>query len=268
MSQNPDFDAIFGSDDATTASGGAAATRTAARPRKKKTGRKLLAILLVLVLLVVAAIAAYVFYLGSLWNDNSNQMGEDAVFGGQQPVAEDDGALNILLLGSDARDEDVDYSGDSSGNRSDTIMVMHLSGDRQGAQIMSIPRDTWVDIEGHGQGKINAAMSHGGLPLATPTVSDFIDAPIHHVAIMDFEGFQALTDSVGGVTVESESSFENPAAIPSPRARTNSPARKRWVRPGAQELRRRRPPAHPQPAGVPLRTPWTRSSRPAPWATP
>lgn len=209
MSQNPDFDAIFGPDDATTASGGAAATRTADRPRRKRTGRKILAILLVLVLLVVAAVVGYVFYLGSLWNDNSNQMGEDAVFGGQQPVAEDDGALNILLLGSDARDEDVDYSGDSRGNRSDTIMVMHLSGDRQGAQIMSIPRDTWVDIEGHGQGKINAAMSHGGLPLATQTVSDFIDAPIHHVAIMDFEGFQALTDSVGGVTVESESSFES-----------------------------------------------------------
>ena len=209
MSQNPDFDAIFGSDDATTASGGAAATRTAARPRKKKTGRKLLAILLVLVLLVVAAIAAYVFYLGSLWNDNSNQMGEDAVFGGQQPVAEDDGALNILLLGSDARDEDVDYSGDARGNRSDTIMVMHVSGDRDGAQVMSIPRDTWVDIEGHGQAKINAAMSHGGLPLATQTVSDFIGAPIHHVAIMDFEGFKALTDSVGGVTVDSEQAFES-----------------------------------------------------------
>lgn len=209
MSQNPDFDSIFGSDDSATASDRPAATRTAARPRKKKTGRKVLAVLLVLVLLVIAAVVGYVFYLGSLWNDNSNQMGEDEVFGGQQPIAEDDGALNILLLGSDARDEDVDYSGDSRGNRSDTIMVMHVSGDRQGAQLMSIPRDTWVDIEGHGQAKINAAMSHGGLPLATQTVSDFIGAPIHHVAIMDFEGFKALTDSVGGVTVESESSFES-----------------------------------------------------------
>ncbi|MGO1440953.1 MAG: LCP family protein [Brevibacterium yomogidense] len=208
MSQNSDFDSIFGSEGPAAASDDAAATRTA-RPRKKKTGRKVLAALLVLVLLVIAAIVGYVFYLGSLWNDNSNQMGEDEVFGGEQPVAEDGDGLNILLLGSDARDEDVDYSGDARGNRSDTIMVMHVSGDRDGAQVMSIPRDTWVDIEGHGQAKINAAMSHGGLPLATQTVSDFIGAPIHHVAIMDFEGFKALTDSVGGVTVDSEQAFES-----------------------------------------------------------
>lgn len=209
MSHNSDFDSIFDTEDQATASDRSAATRTAARPRKKRTGRKILAVLLVLVLLVVAAVVGYVFYLGSLWNDNANSLEDDAVFGGRQPVAEEGDGLNILLLGSDSRDEDVDYSGDARGNRSDTLMVMHVSGDRDGLQIMSIPRDTWVEVEGHGQAKINAAMSHGGLPLATQTVSDFIGAPIHHVAIMDFEGFQALTDSVGGVTVESEQGFES-----------------------------------------------------------
>ncbi|SLM91603.1 cell envelope-related transcriptional attenuator [Brevibacterium yomogidense] len=84
---------------------------------------------------------------------------------------------------------------------------MHIADDSSGAQIMSIPRDLWVPIEGRGEGKINAAMSHGGLPLATETVRDFIDAPIHHVAIVDFAGFQALTDSVGGVEVESDQAF-------------------------------------------------------------
>lgn len=103
----------------------------------------------------------------------------------------------------------MDYTAGAHGNRSDTMMVMHLDGDRGGAQIMSIPRDLWVPIEGHGEGKINAAMSHGGLPLATQTVSDFIDAPIHHLAIIDFEGFQALTDSVGGVEVEAQQAFES-----------------------------------------------------------
>lgn len=178
------------------------------RQRKKRTGRKILAVLAVLVLLAAAAIAGYVFYLGKLFNDNSTQLGQDELYSGEQPVAESGDPINILLLGSDARDEDVDYAGGARGFRSDTIMVMHLDGDRKGAQVMSIPRDMWVPVEGHGNAKINAAMSYGGLPLANQTISEFIDAPIHHVAIIDFEGFKALTDSVGGVTVDSEQSFE------------------------------------------------------------
>jgi LCP family protein required for cell wall assembly len=227
-----DFDSLFGPGSAATASaeaydydalteereaekrrrrrgssrGAGGSSRITRRSTRKTTGRKVLAGFLVLLLLLIAAIAAYVFFLASLWNGNSNQLGEDEVFGGEQPVATSD--VNILLLGSDARDEDVDYAGDARGNRSDTIMVMHIDGDREGVQIMSIPRDSWVDIEGHGKAKINAAMSFGGLPLATQTISDFIGAPIHHVAIMDFEGFKALTDSVGGVVVDSEQEFE------------------------------------------------------------
>nr|WP_232483244.1 LCP family protein [Brevibacterium yomogidense] len=157
----------------------------------------------------VAAVAAYVWYLGRLWTDNSNQLSDEEIFSGEAPVAEKGDALNVLLLGSDARSTDVDYSEDARGNRADTIMIMHINGDRSGVQVMTIPRDTWVDIEGHGKAKINAAMSYGGLSLATDTVSDFIGAPIHHVAIIDFDGFQALTDSVGGVDVESEQAFES-----------------------------------------------------------
>lgn len=178
------------------------------RRKRRRTSTKILAVLVVLGLVATIAVAGYVFYLGKSFDDSSTQLEQDEVFTSEQPVAEKGEGTNILLLGSDSRDSDVDYE-DSRGNRSDTIMVLHLSGDHGGAQIMSIPRDLWVPIYGHGEGKINAAMSHGGLPLATQTVSDFIDAPIHHVAIIDFEGFQALTDSVGGVEVESEQAFES-----------------------------------------------------------
>ena len=178
------------------------------RRKRRRTSTKILAVLVVLGLVATIAVAGYVFYLGKSFDDSSTQLEQDEVFTSEQPVAEKGEGTNILLLGSDSRDSDVDYE-DSRGNRSDTIMVLHLSGDHGGAQIMSIPRDLWVPIDGHGEGKINAAMSHGGLPLATQTVSDFIDAPIHHVAIIDFEGFQALTDSVGGVEVESEQAFES-----------------------------------------------------------
>lgn len=177
--------------------------------RKKRSGMRIVAVFVVLILIAVTAVAGYVFYVGKTFDDTSTQLGQDEVFTSEQPVAERGEGTNILLLGSDSRDSDVDYAGGVQGNRSDTIMVMHLNGDHSGAQIMSVPRDIWVPIDGHGEGKINAAMSHGGLPLATEVVSDFIDAPIHHVAIIDFAGFQALTDSVGGVEVEAEQAFES-----------------------------------------------------------
>src|SRR5699024_12086177 len=81
------------------------------------------------VLLVVAAVVGYVFYLGSLWNDNANSLEDDAVFGGRQPVAEEGDGLNILLLGSDSRDEDVDYSGDARGKdrKSTRLNSSHVS---------------------------------------------------------------------------------------------------------------------------------------------
>ncbi|MGO1737188.1 MAG: LCP family protein [Leucobacter sp.] len=179
------------------------------RPKKKRVGLRILAVLGVLVLLAGVAIAGYVFYLGKVFDDRSNSFEGEDVFSGEQPVAGYGEPINILLLGSDARAEDVDYAADERGNRSDTIMVMHINGDRSGAQVMSIPRDMWVPVEGHGNAKINAAMSFGGLSLATQTISEFIDAPIHHVAILDFQGFQALTDRVGGVDVESEQAFSS-----------------------------------------------------------
>lgn len=88
-------------------------------------------------------------------------------------------------------------------------MVAHVPEDRSSIQFMSIPRDSWVDIEGHGKAKINAALSYGGLPLAVSTVEGFIGVPINHVAMIDFEGFQLLTDSVGGVDVESSQAFSS-----------------------------------------------------------
>ena len=70
--------------------GAQGSSRITTRSTKKKTGRKVLAGFLVLLLILIAAIVGYVFYLGSLWNGNSNQLGEDEVFGGDQPVATSD----------------------------------------------------------------------------------------------------------------------------------------------------------------------------------
>src|ERR671912_495319 len=117
-------------------------------------------------------------------------------------------AQNILLLGTDSRStlRSID---DADGNRSDTMMVVHIPSDRMGATVMSIMRDSWVDIPGHGTAKVNAALSFGGVPLAVQTVESIIGARIDHVAIVDFEGFIGLTEALGGVTVDNSVEFES-----------------------------------------------------------
>jgi len=80
-------------------------------------------------------------------------------------------------------------------------MVMHLSGDRKSAYLISFPRDMYVPIPGHGRDKINAAFAFGGPPLTVRTVEGLVDTRMDHVALIDFEGFINLTDELGGVTV-------------------------------------------------------------------
>lgn len=126
----------------------------------------------------------------------------------ERPPAAEDGSQTILLLGSDTRGQidpdDIDADQDS---RSDSIMVMRIPGDREGVYVMSIMRDAWVNIPGHGEAKINAAMAYGGVPLTVQTVETLIGSRIDHVALIDFEGFKGLTDALGGVTVINEGEF-------------------------------------------------------------
>ena len=112
--------------------------------------------------------------------------------------------LNILLLGADHGQvgqsvaEDLEDGKWTPGQHlSDTIMVLHIPADRKSVQLVSIPRDTWVTIDGYpadgGHGKINAAFSYGGPELAYKTVEQLTGLKIDHVAIIDWVGFRDLT---------------------------------------------------------------------------
>jgi LCP family protein required for cell wall assembly len=117
-------------------------------------------------------------------------------------------AENWVLVGSDRRadqgttedaaDEQVWRFG---AQRADTIMLVHLPSDRSRAYLVSFPRDSWVPIPGHGNAKINAALSYGGPPLLIATVEDLTGVRIDHFAMLDFQGFESMTDALGGVDV-------------------------------------------------------------------
>ena len=111
-------------------------------------------------------------------------------------------AVTVLVLGYDSRIAGGGPSQWEAGaQRTDAIMLVHLPADRQTAQVVSIPRDAWVPIPGHGEAKINAAFSYGGPPLMIQTVEDLTGVRIDHFAVTDFESFTTLTDALGGVQI-------------------------------------------------------------------
>lgn len=119
-----------------------------------------------------------------------------------EPTGLAEGARTYLLLGSDSRISAGDATQWEAGaQRTDAIMLVHLPADRSGLYVMSIPRDTWVDIPGHGEAKINAAFSYGGPSLMVQTVEQLTGVRVDHLGVVDFEGFVQMTDALGGVEI-------------------------------------------------------------------
>ena len=94
-------------------------------------------------------------------------------------------------------------------------MIARFSADRQHAQLISIPRDSWVDIPGHGTDKVNAAYAYGGPALLIQTVEQLTDVRIDHYVAIDFEGLVQVTDDLGGVdVVVAETTSNGPHTFP------------------------------------------------------
>ncbi|PWH06444.1 LytR family transcriptional regulator [Brachybacterium endophyticum] len=181
-------------------------TGAAARPPRRRRRVALIALLVVLALVIAAGVVVgrYFYSLDHAYQKHSvvsldHGPSDDERTGKGQ---------NILLLGSDKRSgEEAEKSG-VSGQRSDTMMLVHIPEDGSEAYIVSFPRDLYVPIPGHGKDRINSALAYGGLPLAVNTVEDYTDAPIDHVALIDFDGIQGLVDTLGGVDVTVPETFE------------------------------------------------------------
>lgn len=103
----------------------------------------------------------------------------------------------MMLIGSDRRDGD-----DSMGARSDTNIVVRIDPAQNLATMVSIPRDTQIDIDGYGTNKFNAAYNYGGAAATIREASQLCDVDISHYAEVNFEELVQLVDAVGGVDVE------------------------------------------------------------------
>src|SRR5699024_2415567 len=155
---------------------------------------------------LILLIGGYVYYMWDKISDTMETM--------HNPLARDDDperqkelearfqanqSINILLLGVDER------AGDKG--RSDTMILMSLNPKTDSMIMMSIPRDTYVNIPGHGMDKINHAYAFGDVPLSIQTVEEAFDLPIHFYAKINMQGFEQGIDALGGVTVQNDMAF-------------------------------------------------------------
>lgn len=173
------------------------------RPRRRRRWWIPLVVLLGLLLVAAGGVAVYANSIAKEFTSNLNHDPE-VTLPEEDPTEsaaprEDNGAVNIVLMGVDKRAGDV--------GRSDSLMLAHLSADRKSAYLISFPRDMWVDIPGRGKDKINAAYAYGGTALTVKTLQSMLGIKVDHVAQIDMEGFVELTDLVGGVTVTNEHAF-------------------------------------------------------------
>ncbi|MFJ7825316.1 LCP family protein [Psychrobacillus sp. NPDC096623] len=109
--------------------------------------------------------------------------------------------ISVLLLGVDEREDDV--------GRSDTIIVLTANPSLASIKVLSIPRDTYTEIIGmQKMDKLNHAYAFGGIDMALHSVENLLDIPIDYVVQVNMESFLEIVDSVGGVTVENPTAFE------------------------------------------------------------
>ncbi|MEW2359310.1 LCP family protein [Spirillospora sp. NPDC029432] len=172
---------------------------------------RILGVMLAAGLLAAVGVTALAEWRGGTY-DRRIQRIPDALPHGSDVRPVEDPGQNWLLIGSDLRGVPAADKWRPGGRaRADTIMLLHMPERGGRAYVISIPRDLWVDVPGQEKSKINAAFAAGGSRLLTRTVEDFSGVRIDHVAAVDFAGFKAMTDALGGVEIHLDRPIHDPS---------------------------------------------------------
>lgn len=175
------------------------------RKRKVRWDRVLILLIVLLVVVIAVAGATVYAYLQFARTAPVTQVVQAV----ERPVETLNNRVNILLLGLD------DAQPDQTARRSDTIMVASLNPQDGEVNLLSLPRDTKVNIPGHkGYDKLNHAYAYGGAELARSTVAQFLRVPINYYVVIDWQAFIKVIDIIGGVDlyVEHNMNYSDPYA--------------------------------------------------------
>jgi LCP family protein required for cell wall assembly len=179
------------------------------RPKKRRHWGRLIAVILVLILIAVVALGLLVDSRLRRINALPDDSGRPAATPG----------TDWLVVGSDSRQGLSDAqkkqlaTGNANGGRTDTMMLLHIPRRGHGAPtLVSLPRDSYVPIPGHGSNKLNAAYAFGGPKLLVRTVENVTGIRIDHYMEIGFDGFATAVDAVGGVRMCIDKPMKDPKA--------------------------------------------------------
>jgi len=171
--------------------------------RKKRKWVRWVAIIVIAILLIGGGVFLYVWdKVGDTITDMHDTLAIDSDPDRQKELAsifKDNKSVNILLLGVDERPGDK--------GRSDTIILLSVNPNTDSMMMLSVPRDTYVNIPGRGMDKINHAYAYGDVDLAVQTFEEAFNLPVHYYARVNMEGFKQGVDALGGVTIENDQEF-------------------------------------------------------------
>ena len=178
----------------TRGSGRSGSRKESAVPPKrsrKKRGSALKKLLITAVLLVALIGGGLYFLVGNVYA----KMNYEAIDSVAKKPMQEDGVVNILLIGNDSRQNGED-------GRSDAMILLSISSKTKTIYMTSLLRDMYVEIPGHDGNRLNAAYSFGGAELLMETIEQNLDIPINRYMLVNFEAFANLVDAVGGVDLE------------------------------------------------------------------
>lgn len=165
-------------------------------------------IFLAIIIIIATAILTGYFYLNSKLSQMKQvNIDENNLNVATQVEEKLTGYRNIALFGVDSRDSDL-----GEGNRSDCIIIASINNDTKEINLVSVYRDTYVDIDGYGLDKITHAYSYGGPELAVKTLNKNLDLNIKEFVTVNFDAVADAVDALGGVEInveENEISYLN-----------------------------------------------------------
>lgn len=172
---------------------------------KKRKGVKIFGILVLILIIILVAIlgGTYWFIQDKLSKLQRIDLKEEELNITSEVEADLINYRNIAIFGVDSRDDNLDR-----GNRSDCIIIASLNNKTKEVKLVSVYRDTYIQIEGHGLDKITHAYSYGSAPLAISTLNTNLDLNIKEFVTVNFDAVAQAVDKLGGVTIEIESTEE------------------------------------------------------------
>ena len=175
------------------------------KTKKKRKGLKIFGIIVLILIILLGAIvgAGYWFISDKFSKMQQVDINEEELNVSAQAEENLSEYRNIAIFGVDSRSNNLEQ-----GNRSDCIIIASINNNTKEIRLISVYRDTYVQIEGHGLDKITHAYSYGSAPLAIKTLNTNLDLNIKEFVTVNFDSVAEAVDQLGGVTINIESQEE------------------------------------------------------------